>query len=133
MEHLSRSMLREKVMTILYQVNVFESNKIDYKLTDLIKENVDIDNEYINDTVHGILKNINDIDKLANSNLKDWDIKRLGKTVQAILEMVINEFKYTDTPPVICINEAVELAKKYSDDKVTGMINSVLDKIYHSD
>ena len=40
---------------------------------------------------------------------------------------------YTDTPAVVAINEAVELAKLYSDDAVKGMINSVLDKVYHED
>ena len=38
---------------------------------------------------------------------------------------------YTKTPSVVCINEAIELAKKYSDDDVRKMINGVLDKIYH--
>ena len=38
---------------------------------------------------------------------------------------------YTDTPSLVCINEAIELSKKYSDEKVTKMINGVLDKIYH--
>ena len=40
---------------------------------------------------------------------------------------------YTDTPDVVAINEAVELAKKYSDDSVRKMINGVLDKIYHEE
>ena len=40
---------------------------------------------------------------------------------------------YTDTPNIVCINEAVELAKKYSDDKVIKMINGVLDSILHGE
>ena len=43
--------------------------------------------------------------------------------------MAIYEMKYTDTPPVVVINEAVELSKKYSDDNVRKMINAVLDKV----
>ena len=42
------------------------------------------------------------------------------------------ELLYTETPDVVAINEAVELAKKYSDDSVRKMINGVLDKIYHN-
>ena len=40
---------------------------------------------------------------------------------------------YTDTPSVVCINEAIELSKKYSDEAITKMINGVLDKIYHEE
>ena len=47
------------------------------------------------------------------------------------LSMGIYELLYTDTPDIVAINEAVELSKKYSDDKVKNMINGVLDKVYH--
>jgi N utilization substance protein B len=40
---------------------------------------------------------------------------------------------YTDTPNIVCINEAVELSKLYSDDSVRKMINGVLDKILHEE
>lgn len=43
--------------------------------------------------------------------------------------MSIYELKYTDTPDLVVINEAIELAKRYSDDSVRKMINAVLDKI----
>ena len=46
-----------------------------------------------------------------------------------ILRLGIYEMKYTDTPDLLVINEAVELAKKYSDDNVRKMINGVLDKV----
>ena len=46
--------------------------------------------------------------------------------------MGIYEILKTDTPDIACINEAIELSKEYSDDKVSKMINGVLDKVYHS-
>ena len=58
-------------------------------------------------------------------------MSRLGLTDQAILCLGLYELLYTDTPDVVAINEAIELAKSYSDDKVKNMINGVLDKIYH--
>ena len=66
---------------------------------------------------------------MANTYLKDWSIDRLGKTDGAILRMGIYEMLYTDTPDVVCINEAILLAKEYSDEKVKNMINAVLDGI----
>ena len=67
---------------------------------------------------------------MANKYLSGWTIDRLGNTDIAILRMGIFELLYTDTPSVVTINEAIELAKMYSDDSVRKMINGVLDKIY---
>ena len=68
---------------------------------------------------------------MANESLNDWKYNRLNKVDQAILALGIYELLYTDTPSVVCINEAIELSKQYSDEAVTKMINGVLDKIYH--
>lgn len=128
---MNRSELRKKIMTILYQISICELGRIEYNVDDIIKEVSEIDNEFIKDTVYGIITYKNEIDELANKNLKDWTINRLGNTDQAILRMGIYELIYTDTPAVVAINEAIELSKQYSDDDVRKMINAVLDKIYH--
>jgi len=128
----NRSELRKKIMTILYQVNVYEKNKIKYDVEDVIKEVLEIDNEFVKEIVYGVITYKNDIDNIANKNLNNWTIDRLGNTDQAILRMGIYELLYTDTPEIVSINEAVELAKIYSDDDVRKMINGVLDKIYHN-
>ena len=69
------------------------------------------------------------INNLANKYMVDWNIDRLDKTGATILRIGIYELMYTDTPSLVVINEALELAKKYSDDAVRKMINAVLDKI----
>ena len=120
-------------MTILYQIFLYQEDKIDYDIKAVIKESMEIENEFVNEMVYGVLDNINDIDKIANKNLKDWTIDRFSNIDKAILRMGIYELVYTDTPEIVSINEAVELAKEYSDDKVKNMINAVLDSIYHED
>lgn len=132
MEQLNRSELRKKIMTILYQLNIYDKNKISYDVENVIKEVCEIDNEFVKDTVYGVITYKKEIDNLANEYLNDWTIDRLGNTDQAILRMGIYELVYTDTPEVVSINEAVELAKLYSDDDVRKMINGVMDKVYHS-
>ena len=126
---LNRSELREKCMIILYQNDIMISNKIESDINDIIKDNIEVDNEFVKDIVYGVITHQNEIDELANSHMKDWDINRLDKTGATILRMGIYELKYTDTPDLVVINEAIELAKKYSDDAVRKMINAVLDKI----
>ena len=132
MEQWNRSELRKNIMTILYQTNIYNLNKIKYDLDEIIKEVNPIDNEFVKDIVYGVTTKINEIDAIANKYLNKWTIDRLGNTDQAILRMSIYELLYTDTPDIVVINEAIELAKLYSDEDVKNMINSVLDKIYHN-
>lgn len=131
MEQMNRSEARKIIMTILYQIIVYEKNKMLYDVEEVIKENLEIDNEFVKEVVYGVITYQNDIDSLANKYLNNWTIDRLGNTDIAILRMGIYELMYTNTPKIVCINEAVELAKNYSDDDVCKMINAVLDKIYH--
>lgn len=128
----NRSELRKKIMTILYQINVYKSNKMEYNVDDILKEVLEIDNEFVKEVVYGVITYQNDIKSLANKYLDGWTIDRLGNTDKAILQMAIYELMYTETPDIVCINEAIELAKTYSDDDVRKMINAVLDKVYHN-
>jgi N utilization substance protein B len=131
MTKLSRSELRNKIMTILYQINVYKQNKMSFNIDDVINEVLDYENEFVKDIVYGVVTYQNEIDSLANKYLNNWTIDRLGNTDSAILRVGIYELVYTDTPPIVAINEAIELAKNYSDDDVRKMINGVLDKVYH--
>ena len=88
-----------------------------------IKEQLEENHKFVNDLVKGVIEHRVEIDELANRYLEDWDILRLGFTDQAIIRMGIYEILCTDTPDVTCIDEAVELAKEYSDEKVFKMIN----------
>ena len=132
MEQLTRSELRKNIMTILYQINVYTSNKIEYNVDNIIKEVNPIDNEFVKDMVYGVVTKKEELDEIANKYLNKWTIDRLGNTDQSILRMGIYELIYTNTPDIVAINEAIELAKLYSDDDVKNMINGVLDKVYHS-
>ena len=127
----NRSELREVIMKVLYQVFLFQESKIDYQLKDLIHEQLEVENKFVDDCINGVLEHQEEIIKLANESLNDWKYNRLNKVDQAILALGIYELLYTDTPSIVCINEAIELSKQYSDEAVTKMINGVLDKIYH--
>lgn len=116
-------------MIILYQIDINKSQHINFNVEEIISDNLDIDNEFVRDTVYGVITYEDEIIKIANKYLKDWDINRIDKTGAAILKMAIYELKYTDTPHIVVINEAVELAKKYSDDSVRKINNAVLDKM----
>lgn len=129
----NRSELREIIMKVLYQVNIMKNAGVEYDIDSLIKEQLDIKNEFVDETVNGVLKNQEKINELANKYMEKWTIDRLNKVDQAILSIGIYELMYTKTPSIVSINEAIELSKKYSDLDVTKMINGVLDNIFHSE
>ncbi len=130
---LNRSELRVKIMTILYQINVYETNKVEYNVDEVIKSVYDIENEFVKEIVYGVTTYKEELKNIANKYLSGWTINRLGNTDQAIILMGIYELLYTKTPPVVVINEEINLAKLYSDDKVKSMINACLDKVYHEE
>jgi len=129
----TRSELRDIIIKVLYQVSIYEETDLNYDINSLIKEQLEVENNYVNDCIAGILKNRKKLDELANKYLNDWTMDRLNKVDQAILLLGIYELMYTETPSIVSINEAIELSKKYSDEAVTKMINGVLDKIYHEE
>ncbi|MDE6284399.1 MAG: transcription antitermination factor NusB [Bacilli bacterium] len=126
---ITRSELRKKIMIILYQIDIYQERKVEFSIENVIHENLDIDNEFVKDIVFGVTTYKDDLDALANSLMSDWSIDRIDKSGAAILRMALYELKYTDTPEVVVINEAIELAKKYSDDAVRKIINAVLDRM----
>ena len=127
---MNRNESRRIIMTILYQIFLYQKDKISYDVKDVINENLEIDNLFVREMVKGVLDKKDELYKKADQNLKDRKMSRLGLTDQAILCLGLYELLYTDTPDVVAINEAVELAKSYSDDKVKNMINKVLDNVY---
>ena len=136
----NRTITRENAMTIIYQIFLYKKNKINYNVEEVIEEYMNdldleerkkINIEFLKELINGVLNNIENIDKNILKYLENWTIERLGLTDQAIIRISVYELLYTDTPNLVCINEAIELSKKYSDDKVSKMINGVLDKIYH--
>ena len=130
---MTRHEQRYKAMTILYQAFLYDNNNISYNTQDIIVEQMTEKSKFVSSLVMGVLKEKDKLDELANKYLQNWDISRLGFTDQAILRIGIYEILNTDTPDVTCIDEAIELSKEYSDEKVCKMINGVLDKIYHKE
>jgi N utilization substance protein B len=126
---MTRSELRKKCMIILYQIDIYKERKIEFDVDNVIKENCDIESEFVKTIVNGVLDKQIEIDELANKSMIDWEIDHIDKTGAAIMRIGIYELKYTDTPSIVAINEAVELAKEYCDEPMRKIINATLDNI----
>ena len=117
-------------MTILYQIYIYRKDNIPYETENIIKENLEIENKFVRDIVNGVTEKEKELDQIIDKYMIGWTNSRLGNIDQAIFRMSVYELLYYETPNIVCINEGIELSKKYSDEKVTGLLNGVLDKIY---
>ena len=129
----TRSEARKIAMKILYQVSIMEKAKSSYDLDEMFMEVKGRNKNFVKELVNEVILKKEQLDKKANEYLINWEIGRLNMVDQAIFEIAIYELLYTETPNKVAIDEAINLAKKYSDDAVVRMLNGVLDKIYHEE
>ena len=129
---MNRSEAREQAFKLLYSTEIQHDNSKEQ--VELYFENNEITNakmqEYIIDVMDGIKENEEEINKKISDNLKkDWSLERIPKIDIALLKLAIYEIIYKEIPYKVVINEVVELAKKYGEDKSKAFINGVLASI----
>ncbi|MDO4550779.1 MAG: transcription antitermination factor NusB [Planctomycetia bacterium] len=99
---------------------------------DLILERVHGDHDqfqYAMMLVRGTFQNRSKIDEYIRTSCDNWAFNRLAPTDRNILRIGIFELLYTDTPPAVTINEAIEIAKEYGNKNSGGFVNAILDRI----
>ena len=88
--------------------------------------------EYADSIVSGVIKHAVSIDTSIEQNSRNWKIARMSYIDRNILRIAVYEFMYEDSPPVVVINEAIEVAKRYGDGESGQFVNGVLDAIRKS-
>ncbi len=135
MKKQTRSEAREAVFTQIFQLSSHRDDMEEarmYMLNELPECEQNIG--YITEVTNGVIDHEEEIIELVNKNLKQgWSFRRLSKATKTILKIAVYEMKYCDdVPPKVAINEAVELAKKYCDEKEPSLINGILGSIMRS-
>lgn len=134
---MSRKKSREKAMEMLFGMTINKEKT--EEVIETFKENneeelKDIDLIYIRNILRGIEEKKEELDELISSLLQKWKIERLSKINLTILRLAVYEIKHVeDVPGKVAVNEALELAKVYSDEKSVSFINGVLDKVLKGD
>lgn len=86
---------------------------------------------WVSSIAKGLLGHIDELEALAQKHLKNWKLQRLSRIEHTLLLMAAYELKHTpETPYKVVINEAIELAKKYSTKESGDFLNGVLDAIH---
>jgi transcription antitermination protein NusB len=127
---MSRRYAREALLALMYEYGVTgeQGHETLTIMGDVLEKSLtDSDRVYIDKGISLMLENIKGIDELIESSLTSWNIERLARVDVSILRLAVVEIKYfDDIPEKVAINEAVELAKRYSTDKAPKFINGVL-------
>lgn len=79
--------------------------------------------------VSGTTEHIAEIDPLLEANTENWRLTRLAVVDRLIMRMAVYELAYSDTPPAVVIDEALELARTYGGERTVPFVNGVLDSI----
>ena len=132
-KHITRPAAREYAFALLF-ARTFSADEPadDFYAREL--ENAEIDFgvqlDYVHDVFFGVCDRQEEINGLISKYAAGWTVSRLARTSAAILRLSVYEMMaVSDVPKRVSINEAVELAKKYDDDKAPAYINGVLNSI----
>ncbi len=127
---MGRRQAREFAMQCLYQMDMLEQYDVP-AIQPYLNENVSNkkDQEFTLSQVNVFLAHRDQVDEAIKPYLKDWSLDRIAKIDLAILRLAVTEMLYIeDIPTGVSANEAVELAKKFSDDNASSFVNGVLGK-----
>ena len=150
---MNRRKSRETVMKLMYQMSINKEELME--VIENLKENIKADEEKMNEPslvvrekdpdsmdlkevdmdymiriAKGVQENQELLDSKIESNLINWKVYRLSKIDLTILRICVFEMQFEEEiPERVAVNEAIELAKKFSSEKSAAFINGVLDKM----
>lgn len=128
-----RRQAREWVVQFLFQTE-FNPEDLEQALADFWDDDektpLERDRNYVNEVIHGVIDQQVKIDRTLKRYTDNWDVERLGTLDRTVLRVAVYEMLFRDdVPPVVSINEAIEIAKAYSGQKSARFVNGVLDRI----
>ena len=130
---MSRSELREHIFRMLFRVEFVSEEEMKEQEAlyfELLEEVSEKDQAYISNKYNAILEKLEEIDSMLNELSTGWKTSRMNRVDLTVLRLATYEIKWDeDVPTSVAINEAVELAKRYSSDSGPAFINGVLAKV----
>lgn len=132
--------IRQKAIQSLYQLIVYSNTKVkgpnleeamdfaSYAGNDPAKGDDTIDN-YLITLVNGVINHEKELDERIKPYLRNWTLDRLARVDLLILRLAFYELFYEDIPPLVVVDEAIELTKDFSDDKARRFITGILGNV----
>lgn len=129
----SRRDNRVAAMQFLYQWSINHTNDLSGALhlffKELEEQNPRDYYAFAEELIHGTIHHLDEIDEEIKKYLRNWDFDRIAKIDLAILRLAIYEMlKRPDIPPIVSINEAIDMSKEFSIPDAKRFINGILDQ-----
>ncbi len=129
MAKITRKEAREQVICLLFEAE-FRPDEDANSVFALALEDRDIpSDEYISRAYFGVCDNLEKIDALIGKHAKGWKTERMAKLSRSVLRLCVYEMLFEDIPYSVSINEAVELCKKFDDEKARPFVNGILNSV----
>lgn len=130
---MKRTELREHIFRMVFGLEFNQTEEMPEQFQmyfDQLGEVREQDLEYIRTKTQKIIEKTEEIDAVINEKVKGWKTTRMNKVDLSILRVAVYEMKWDEDVPVgVAIDEAVELAKKYSSEEGPSFVNGVLAKL----
>lgn len=124
---MNRHTAREKAFQSLFQIDINEMSA-EEAIQNVVEEPVH--DAFLNQLVYGVVKHREEIDQKISDNLENWSFNRIASVERTLLRLAVYELMYEeDIPNKVTLNEAIELAKVFGDDKSGSFVNGVLKKM----
>ena len=129
---MGRSKIREHIFKLLFMSQFNETEEMPQQLAMYFEELEELgesDRNYMEEKYRQIISHLEEIDALLNEISKGWKTSRMSKVDLSIIRLAVYEIRYEKIDRAIAINEAVEIAKKYSGEQAASFVNGVLARI----
>lgn len=122
---------RELAVQLLFEMKMQKEENIPFVVNYFASRELDVQQyAYAMEIIKNYIEHMEEVEQLLEANIHSWRIERVGKTEISIIRVAATEMLYSkDAPPAVCINEAVEIAKKFSDENAYRFVNKVLKNV----
>ena len=123
---------REAAIQFLYQFDAHKPANVDEALAAFCKQTEEPQNvrDFATDLLRGALEKLPEVDAKIRTLADNWDFERLAVVDRNILRLAVYEMLFRpEIPPVVSINEAIEIAKKFSTAESGKFVNGLLDRV----
>ena len=127
---MTRRQAREAVFGLLFETDFHPSDAAE-DIFDVSCDNREIEEDaYVRAAYFGVIQHMDQLDALIEEHSKGWKTYRMSGMSRAAMRLCIWEMLYGDNiPAAVSINEAVELTKKFDDEKARPFVNGILNSI----
>ena len=129
---MDRTVARSHAMKLIYEWEMGGDGGEETRLNLLEVAPNEPEADFMNRMFEGVVANVAQIDEKLTPFLRGWTLERVSRVDLAILRLAVHELMLGENPTGVVINEAVELANRFSTDKAGGFINGVLGNLARS-